>query len=332
MTDLELRHILKCLYNAEVDAVRSALKARSAAEPMSPAGFEDVFADLDPEETITRKSAAAQAYVYRAEAVPEHEQASIEGSGDSPAASIAMLEESRGSADARQSPISRSALEIIDEAIAVNRTAISAPVQVDKEFKELLETASDNEKQLIDLALSQKPQEAADFLLKNDDIDEKYFSIVAYKIWSANDLTTALNVAESGLAIAKNRITVGRLKNSLAFYYAEHNARSGTRTYEEQAKTYAQDAKGLLPPEYRWELMDTEGFVKLVYADNSKEVREAMTLVLQAVMSLGRLGLLPEMSLMAKKQLQLMEPSVPICSDKWDWFPTLGNQSGSVAF
>jgi tetratricopeptide (TPR) repeat protein len=146
--------------------------------------------------------------------------------------------------------------------------------------KEALALASKNGDTLTVLVLSQEEKDwkkAYELLRKDRTHDPKYYSLLAYKFWNANELTIAIELAEIGLNIAlecnDSSFVIGRLKNSIAYYYAQ----SGDLKYRKQAFKYVEEAKDLIPQE-KMSVLDTEGFVKIAFGDK-QEVDEGVELI-----------------------------------------------------
>jgi len=102
-------------------------------------------------------------------------------------------------------------------------------------------------------------------------------SNLCYTFWEHGDIRNAIEVAEAGLRVSqelKNRIVQERLKNNLAYFYAE----VGDSKYEELARTYATETY----KEDSASRLDTTGYVKIVFGRNVDEITEGINLCLKA--------------------------------------------------
>jgi tetratricopeptide (TPR) repeat protein len=174
-------------------------------------------------------------------------------------------------------------------------------------IEEALKRAHSKGDKLTILVLSQDPmdwQKAATILLSTN-ADAKYYSILAYKFWTAGDLDRAIPLAECGLTIAIQRndtMLEGRLKNSLAYYYAL----TQKPDYEDKARQYIADARRLIP-DMIMEIVDTEGFIKIVYGKTRSEVTEGVELSYQATKALSRIEDMAERTRLAAERLKSLQ-------------------------
>jgi hypothetical protein len=144
------------------------------------------------------------------------------------------------------------------------------------------------EKEIARLLLSDAREdlERAATILAQEVVERNYLRIVknyttlAYKFWSIQDLTVAIDSAEKGLklatakdmppAVAANQRELAELKSvlksSLAYYYAE----TAKPEHEDIARRYAQES--LAFPSYELEKLDTQGFVLIAYGKNKEEI------------------------------------------------------------
>lgn len=174
-------------------------------------------------------------------------------------------------------------------------------------IEEALKRAQSKGDKLTILVLSQDPadwQKAATMVLATS-VDAKYYSILAYKFWTTGDLDSAIPLAERGLTIAiqRNDTTLeGRLKNSLAYYYAQ----TRKPDYEDKARQYIADARRLAP-DMIMEIVDTEGFIKIVYGKTRSEVTEGVDLCYQASKALSRIEDMAERTKLAAERLKALQ-------------------------
>ncbi len=102
---------------------------------------------------------------------------------------------------------------------------------------------------------------------------------MALRYWGVGRIDTAIEVCKSGLERAEadsslegRDIWISKLKNSLAYYYAE----TGRAEYEDAARRYVEEAIRIRPEEMA--CLDTKAYVKIVYGKDRGEVLEGVTL------------------------------------------------------
>jgi len=106
---------------------------------------------------------------------------------------------------------------------------------------------------------------------------------LALRYWSVGRIDKAIGVSEAGLKRAQEEPEVkdrekviSKLKNSLAYYYAE----TGRPEYEETARKYVDEALNIRPDEVA--CLDTKAYVKIVYGKDRNEIEEGITLAEEA--------------------------------------------------
>jgi hypothetical protein len=107
----------------------------------------------------------------------------------------------------------------------------------------------------------------------------KYFVTAAYLNFELGETAKAIEIGEEGLMYAEkagNLLYVRRLQNSLAYYYAE----TMETKYELRARGYITSARINTDAS---EELDTEGWVRISYANTKEEVLAGLKLCSEAV-------------------------------------------------
>ncbi len=116
--------------------------------------------------------------------------------------------------------------------------------------------------------------EALVLLIQNKELQSpNYYITLAYNFWSVKLLDRAIELAERGLALArevKDEKPIARFENSLAYYYAD--AEKGEK--EELARKYAEEAVRRRPDEAA--PLDTLGFVKITFGKMPEEILDGV--------------------------------------------------------
>jgi len=125
-----------------------------------------------------------------------------------------------------------------------------------------------------------KCEKAWNILKENAINNSSHYIRLAYLFWEFGELSMAIEVAEQALSTAQTRAAdrdaMNRIRNSLAYYYAE----SGKEEYEDSARSLIEEftAEELESPNR----LDTKGYIKIVFGKTKEEVYEGMDLCLAA--------------------------------------------------
>jgi len=187
----------------------------------------------------------------------------------------------------------------IREGFGILRTAVSNLTPVySQTFEQIRKTAENSlepreENEIAKLLLSNDKgdlERAAVILARRQIADSNYvrtiknYTTLAYKFWSIGLPTPAIDSAQKGLDLAATAAKAqgvvansqklpeleSALKNGLAYYYAE----TGKAEFEDLARQYA--AESLASQPQKWEMMDTQGFVWIVYGKTKEEVKKGL--------------------------------------------------------
>ena len=107
----------------------------------------------------------------------------------------------------------------------------------------------------------------------------EFYNMLSFKFWTVANLDRAILVAEAGFALTDAKSDVKQvinLKNNLAYFYAE-GKRGDKRT---QAYSYVQDIRRQAPEAL--EFIETEGCVRIAFAETREEALEGLQQVLDA--------------------------------------------------
>jgi hypothetical protein len=133
------------------------------------------------------------------------------------------------------------------------------------------------EEELAVLLLSKEEKDwlkALNILTERKIEEPKYFLTLAYRFWSASRIERAIEIGETGLALAaeKDPTLTSKFKNSLAYYYAD----GGAPQHEKLAREYAAEARQERPDNAG--TLDTEGYVEITYGKTPEEVLRGVSI------------------------------------------------------
>lgn len=162
--------------------------------------------------------------------------------------------------------------------------------------------------QLVSILLSSKEENdwdrAWEVIKEIEEVPSAVYVSLAYLFWSLGRTKNAIEVAERGLEVAKKRkdqVGINRLKNSLAYYYAD----LGEPDYEKMARSHAEEAFSARPEDPA--PMDTKGYVKITYGKHREEIEEGICLCEEARRKGAPLKLYLKHIARAAKRLRVLE-------------------------
>jgi len=132
---------------------------------------------------------------------------------------------------------------------------------------------------LLWFADKEKAEIAWSTLSKHALANVKIYMQLALTFWRHGEIQKAIEVGEKGRAIAKHNDDVeaeNEFKNSLAYFFAD----TDNEEYEALARRYSEESYNAEPNSLS--RMDTEGYVKISFGKDEKEVSEGMHLCMQA--------------------------------------------------